>query len=326
MRGIALDAAGELELTTGLSEPVTRPGEVKIKVLAGGVCGSDLHSIASKVARPSSPWTIGHEGGGVVVEVGDDVTGLSVGDLVVVEPNFVCRMCEFCLSGRSNVCVRRTVVGAHVPGIFAERVAVPAAFAWKLPAGTPKNVMATVEPTVVAYRAVDRYLPTSARNVLVVGAGSQGLSVVQRLVARGLTPAVSEPSEENRSTALSEGARDVADDPAELFDLVFETSGAAGGYTTALDRAQKMAQICLIGQPTGAVPTDVRRVVQLELNIQGHVIYNHPHDFGNVIKEYVEHPSEVGLREPVGPGQAVRDILDARALPGKIVIDLEDWD
>jgi threonine dehydrogenase-like Zn-dependent dehydrogenase len=326
MKGIALNRAGELELTNDLAEPQTAPGEVKIKMLAGGVCGSDLHSIASGVSRPSYPWPIGHEGGGVVVEAAPEVTGLAAGDLVVIEPNFVCMTCHWCLSGRSKMCVNRVVIGAHVQGIFTEFATVPARFAWKLPAGTAKDVMATVEPAVVAYGAVDRYLPASPRNVLVIGAGSQGLLVIQRLAAAGFAPAVSEPDAASLAQAITHGARDAGEQPGERFDLVFETSGAAAGFGTALERAEKMGHICLIGQPSQPVPTTLRTIVQNELSIQGHLIYNHPHDFQTAVTTYARHPAPpIGLRDAVGPGQAVHDILAARALPGKIWIDFENW-
>jgi threonine dehydrogenase-like Zn-dependent dehydrogenase len=326
MKGIALNRAGELELTSDLAEPRTAPGEVKIKMLAGGVCGSDLHSIASGVTRPSYPWPIGHEGGGVIVETGPGVDSLAAGDLVVIEPNFVCMKCYWCLSGRSKMCLNRVVIGAHVPGIFTEFATVPAPFAWKLAAGTPGDVIATVEPAVVAYGAVDRYLPASPRNALVIGAGSQGLLVIQRLVAAGITPAVSEPDSSNLAQAITHKARDVSEQPDERFDLVFETSGAAAGFTTALERAEKMGQICLIGQPSQPVPANLRTIVQKELSIQGHLIYNHPQDFQTAVTTYAQQPAPpIGLRDAVGPGQAVHDILAARTLPGKIWIDFENW-
>lgn len=326
MKGIALNRAGELGLTSDLAEPQAAPGGVKIKMLAGGVCGSDLNSIASGKPRPSYPWPIGHEGGGIIVETAPGVTGLAVGDLVVIEPNFVCMTCSWCASGHSKMCVNRVVTGSHVPGLFTEFVAVPARFAWKLPAGTPKHVMATVEPTVVAYGAVDRCLPASPRNVLVVGAGSQGLLVVQRLVAAAIAPAVSEPNSGNLAQAIACGARDASKEPGERFDLVFETSGAAAGFATALERAEKMGQICLIGQPSQPVPTTLRTIVQNELRIQGHLTYNHPHDFQTAVTAYAQRPvPATGLRDAVGPGQAVHDILAARTLPGKIWIDFENW-
>ena len=75
------------------------------------------------------------------------------------------------------------------------------------------------------------------------------------------------------------------------------------------------------------MPTAVRPIVQKELTIRGHLIYNHPHDFGSAITAYAEQPVEPpGLRPPVAPARAVHDIRNARTLPGKIWIDLENWD
>lgn len=327
MKGIALGPDKELILTHDLAEPAPGPGEVKIKMLAGGVCGSDLAAIARSADCPSYPWTIGHEGGGVVVECAPDVTTLAAGDLVVIEPNYVCGKCYWCSLGQTKMCENRIVVSGHVPGIFAEYVTVPAEFAWKLPAGIPKSTLAAFEPAVVAHSAVERYLPTTARNVLVIGAGSQGLPVVHRLVTAGYSPAVSEPNEQNLARALEHGARDMRARPEEMFDLVFETSGTPAGFTTALERAEKMADICLIGQTTKPTPLALRPIVQKEITIRGHLTYNHPRDFAAAVEKIVQAPEEpVGLRPAVNPKQAVQDIQEARSLAGKIWIDLEDWD
>jgi alcohol dehydrogenase/L-iditol 2-dehydrogenase len=327
MKGLALNQDNNLELTDRLEEPEPNPGEVKVKMLAGGVCGSDLHSIGSGVRRPSYPWAIGHEGGGVIVDVAPDVTDLAVGDLVVVEPNYVCLQCYWCRRGETKMCEHRTVVGAHVQGLFREFITASTEFTWKLPPGTPKSVMADLEPKVVADGAVDRYLPTHARNVLVIGAGSQGLLVCLRLAAAGITPAVLDPKPDNLHQAIEIGARDANQDPDERFDLVFETSGAPAGFDTALARAEKLANVCLIGQTARPVQLPLRPMVQRELTIQGHLIYNHPRDFRTTITEYLQDPhAPIGLREPVTPKQGLQDILEAHQLPGKIFIDLEDWD
>lgn len=325
MRGIALTETNELVLSDSLPEPEVGPGQVLIRMTAGGVCGSDLSSIASGVERPYYPWAIGHEGGGIVVERAEDVSGIEIGDLVVIEPNFACLACEWCLRGRTKLCVNRVVIGSHLPGIFAEYVAVPAEFVWRLPADTPLEVIAAFEPAVVAYSAVEHQLGRGPRSALVVGAGSQGILATQRLVDAGLVPAVIEPNAANFETAVRIGARGL-NDPDEVFDLIVETSGAGAGLQSAIAHVGRESTLTLIGQTSSSVALATRTLVQNEVRIQGHIIYDHPVDFATMRDRVAAddfHPQ--GVRERVGPAQAVTDILNARNLGGKIVIDFSDW-
>lgn len=327
MKSITLVENNLLDISEVVPEPEIGPGEVKVRMLAGGICGSDLSVIHGTRAIPGYPWVIGHEGGGIVVEIAADVSELAVGDTVIIEPNIACMHCVWCLRGETKMCVSRGILGINQPGIFSEYVSVPAPFAWKVPASTPKSVLASFEPSVVAHVAVQRYLGVTYNNVLVMGAGSQGLIVVALLAQAGFTPAVAEPNHDKMATALSHGARGLADNPDELFDLVFETSGAPAGFQSAIDHSEKLGTLCVIGQ--SARPTEVisQTIVQRELTINGQLIYNHPGDFGSAIASLADQSLDptIALREPVGPTQGISDILAAAELGGKIWIDFEDW-
>jgi alcohol dehydrogenase/L-iditol 2-dehydrogenase len=327
VKSITLVENNVLKLTNTVPEPNVSRGEVKIRMLAGGVCGSDLSVIHGTRAIPGYPWIIGHEGGGIVVDVADDVSNLVKGDLVIIEPNIACMRCTWCLRGETKMCALRGILGINMPGIFSEFVVIPAPFAWKVPASTPKSVLASFEPSVVAHVAVQRYLGAKYNNVLVMGAGSQGLIVIALLVQAGFAPAVSEPNPEKMVAALSHGAHRLSDSPDELFELVFETSGAPAGLRSAIDHAEKLGTLCVIGQ--SGRPTEIisQTIVQRELKINGQLIYNHPQDFGSAIGSLADNSLDptIALREPVSPAQGVSDILAAAELGGKIWIDFEDW-
>lgn len=327
MKSITLVENNMLELSNTFPEPSVEPGEVKIRMLAGGVCGSDLSVIHGAREIPGYPWVIGHEGGGVVVEVAPDVTELAEGDTVIIEPNIACMQCEWCLRGETKMCTHRGILGINRPGIFSEYVVVPAPFAWKVPENTPGGILASLEPSVVAHVAVQRYMDTDYRNVLVMGAGSQGLIVATLLVQAGFTPAVSEPNRDKMATAVSRGARKLSDNPEELFDLVFETSGAPTGFQSAIDHTEKLGTLCVIGQ--SGRPTEVisQTIVQRELKIHGQLIYNHPRDFRSAIASLADNSLDptIALRKPVSASQGISDISVAADLNGKIWIDFETW-
>jgi Threonine dehydrogenase and related Zn-dependent dehydrogenases len=329
VKSIVLVADNQLQLASDTPEPEIGPGQVKVRVLAGGVCGSDLSVIHGRREIPRYPWTIGHEGGGEIVEVASDVDGLAVGDHVIIEPNFACMQCAWCLRGETKMCVNRIILGITTPGLFAEFVVVPAPFAWKVPNSTPASVLASLEPSVVAHVAVQRYLSEASpdASVLVVGAGSQGLIVTALVAQSGRTPAVSEPNAEKLAAAMRHGARDATETPDARYDLVFETSGAPAGLRSAIDRAERLGVLCVIGQTSRATEIVSQTIVQNELHINGQLIYNHPVDFAAAIASLGNGTLDptIALREPVSASQAITDMLAAAELGGKIWIDFEEW-
>lgn len=327
MKAIVVDQSGNLRLVDDMPIGPLPLGHVRISILAGGVCGSDLHAIRAAKGGTPLPQIIGHEAGGRVVDVSPDVTSHRTGDIVVVEPNYVCMTCRWCRCGKTKMCDSRTVVSRDVPGLFSEYVDVPARFAWRLPQETPLGVLASLEPTLVARVAVDRMDVTSDAKVLIIGAGSQGQSVAHSLLSNGITPAVLDPNRSKLEAALVAGATEALPLSEAAYDVVFETSGTVPGSRTALESIGKLGRICLIGQTQDPVAFPTRTIVQKEITIQGSVIYNHPTDFASAITDYKSGVLDprVGMREPVGPRQAVIDIGRADDLDGKIWIAFNDW-
>nr|MDT0664359.1 alcohol dehydrogenase catalytic domain-containing protein [Micromonospora sp. DSM 115978] len=215
-----------VEVVDDWPEPQAGVGEVVVAMRALGLCGSDLSVYDGHLSLPSTPWVMGHEGGGEIVAVGDGVTDRQVGQRVVVEPNYCCLTCRACRAGLTSECPNRRIVGINVPGLFAERVAVPARFTWPVPASVPDEALACVEPFAVAQAGLRRAgiglrgaaaavgssdVPTGAGAgaevaCLVVGAGSQGLLMCQALLAVGVRPHVVEPHEGRRALAQQIGA------------------------------------------------------------------------------------------------------------------------
>ena len=274
MKAIVYTAPQQVEPVEDQPEPECGPGDVVVEMRAVGLCGSDLSIYDGQRVPPALPWVMGHEGGGTVVAVGAQVQDRSVGQRVVIEPNYPCFDCPGCRSGLTSNCLRRRVLGMNTPGILAERVAVPAQFAWPVPADWPDEVLACFEPLAVARAAVRRSGVGPRQDCLVVGAGSQGLFVCLALLALGAQPYVTDPHEGRAVHAEKLGARR-AEPRADAYPYVFETAGPPPAFVAALRAAAPGGTVTLIGLSYEPAPLATADVIRRGLTIVGSIIYDH---------------------------------------------------
>jgi threonine dehydrogenase-like Zn-dependent dehydrogenase len=304
-----------LRVMDGWPEPRAGSGQVVVRVLGVGICGSDLALVAGTRQPPSVPWVPGHEAAGVVVAAGAGVDPSRIGQRVVIEPNFPCLHCPACHAGRTSMCPNRTAVGFTAPGTLAELVALPAAYAWPVPDGWADTDAVCAEPLTVALAAIRRSGAAPGSRCLVVGAGSQGALLCLALVAHGITPYVLEPHEGRRRLAAGLGAREAhAGDNG--FSAVFETSGTKAGLTEATTRAARGAIVMLIGLDGHDIRIDTALVVRRQLTLRGSMIYDHPGDFAATLKSAVRSPGQV-LRACYRLADAETAMRAAREAPGK---------
>ena len=178
------------------------PFEVQVKVVACGVCGTDVHILEGKFQIFSPPRVIGHEYVGTVVAVGSAVTKVKVGDRVAVEQGLPCDRCYFCRDGREHQCNHRY---AH-PGGFAEYTCVLERMCHKLPEGLPWEVGALAEPVACGLRVLDMAKIRSGDIALVEGGGTIGCIMTQLLLHSGICKViVSEPVEHRRKIVEAVG-------------------------------------------------------------------------------------------------------------------------
>ncbi|HET9967707.1 MAG TPA: alcohol dehydrogenase catalytic domain-containing protein [Streptosporangiaceae bacterium] len=318
MRAVVLDAEPRaLRLVCDWPEPQPGPGEVLVQVRGVGICGSDLALHAGRRQPPSFPWVVGHETFGEIAATGPGVDASRTRQRVVVEPNIPCGTCPACRGGRTSACPYRKVLGFSVPGTLAERIAVPAAFAWPVPPDWGDGDAVCAEPLTVAHTAIRRALALSAaaEHCLVIGAGSQGTLACVALAASGITPAVLDPQPGRRALAAELGARTA--EPGEGgFGLVFETSGAPEALAEAVDRTARGGLIVLMGLNSQPVPLVTQRIVQRQLTLMGSLIYDHPRDFAAVTGAGNRRAGRV-LRACYPMAQAETAFLAAAAVPGK---------
>jgi threonine dehydrogenase-like Zn-dependent dehydrogenase len=324
MRAVVLSAPGRVALMSNWPEPAPGPHDVVVAIRAVGLCGSDLSVYDGTRPAPELPWVMGHEGGGDIVAVGEQVHDRELGQRVVIEPNYPCMRCRYCRLGHTSACRERGIVGINRPGLLAERVAVPAQFTWPVDAAAPGELLATVEPFAVARAAIHGADVTAGDRCLVVGAGSQGLLVCLSLLALGAHPDVIDPHQGRAKLAVKLGARHAGD--GNDYPFVFETAGFPAAVREALDRAAPLATVVLIGLNQADLPLSILELVRQQLTLQGTLIYNHPDDFADTLKA-LDHgflPSRViGAR--FAPDDADAAFSQARTVVGKTWIDLSPW-
>ncbi|MFI7497680.1 zinc-binding dehydrogenase [Streptomyces sp. NPDC049687] len=283
MRAAVLTGTCRVETVADWPEPSCGPRDVVVEVGGVGLCGTDLAVFHGKRRPPEVPWVMGHEGFGRIVATGAAVRDRTVGQTVVVEPNYACLKCVDCLRGLTSACPHRTIVGLNAPGVLAERIALPGHFAHPVPDVLSGADLASAEPYTVARTAVRRSGVTAGDRCLVVGAGAQGLLVCLILARVGARPVVVEPHPQRAARARRLGA--LADDGRAGFTFVFETSGHAPALRPALDRAAPGATVVLVGLNSDPLPLTTDDVVRRQLVIRGSMIYDHPHDFADAMAE-----------------------------------------
>ena len=286
MRALVKTAPGEghLELKEW-PEPVPGRGEVKLRIAAVGVCGTDLHIIKGRWAC-NPPVVLGHEWCGTVVEAGPEVTHLSLGDRVVSSnPARTCGHCYHCRAGNDFMCPERVSAGYMIDGAFADYLCIDAGRCHKLPDQVTFRQAAIGEPLSVAVHAViERTTVHSGDLVLVSGPGSIGLLTMQvaklegaRVIIAGLAKDRARLDCARRLGAdviVNVEEQDVVQVVRELSggrgaDLVYECSGSAASLANCLEAVRKEGTLGQLGVYPGPVTADFGKVMMKELRVIG---------------------------------------------------------
>ncbi len=276
MRALVKAARGKGLIETR-QVPVPRVDEdsVLVRVLAAGICGSDV-----KILHDEHPYfppvVMGHEFSGEIVRVGGGVEGWSVGDRVVAEVHgSVCGSCRFCLSGKSHVCPSKRAMGWGMDGGFAEYVKVPAWLLHRVPDGVSHEEAALSEPTaIVVHGMLERARVEPEDFVVVLGCGPLGLLALQMAKAEGASRVVVTGTGQDEKIRLPMALELGADravnaekiDPVELVmeetggvgaDLVADLSGAPSAIRQGMEMVRVHGRFVAIGIPAAediAVP------------------------------------------------------------------------
>lgn len=274
--------------------PKVKENEVLVKLEYVGICGSDLHyyetgAIGDYVVEP--PFVLGHEPGGTVVEVGENVKDLKVGDRVALEPGKTCGHCEFCKTGRYNLCPDVVFFATPpVDGVFQEYVAHEADLCFKLPDNVSTLEGALIEPLAVGFHAAVQGDAHLGQKAVVMGAGCIGLVSMMALKARGVSEVyVVDIMEKRLEKALELGATGVINGSKEDvlervkaltngtgMDLVIETAGTEITTRQAVHIAKKGSNIVLVGySKSGEMTLPMSLVLDKELTFKTVFRYRH---------------------------------------------------
>lgn len=198
-----------------IEKPQAQDGEVLIKVMACGICGTDVHIFhGDEGAAPTPAGTVlGHEFAGVVEAIGNGVKGVSVGDRVCVDPNKLCNECDYCKSGIGHFCENMIGIGTTVNGGFAEYCVVPQSQVYKIADTTTYEMAAMTEPVACCVHGIDMCNISCGDTVAVIGGGMIGMIMLQLAKISGAGKLIMiEPVEEKRAMAKKLGA-DICIDP-----------------------------------------------------------------------------------------------------------------
>jgi 2-desacetyl-2-hydroxyethyl bacteriochlorophyllide A dehydrogenase len=329
MRAAILESPGRM-IVQDAPEPCPGPDEVLIQIELAGVCGSDVALFEGN--RPAAyPLILGHEAIGRIVD--------SAGTRVVIEPNIPCGTCGVCRRGRGNVCPDKRSLGLNSPGVFAERVAVPAEFVHPLPPEIGVLDAVGLEPLAVAVHAFGVGRVAAGDPVAVIGCGTEGLLLVQVAVAMGARVLAADVRAEPLAAAQRLGAEEVVQIPADDAQhevaggvaahwspvVVFEAAGSGRAVETALHMVANGGSVVVIGLAITAVPIVPLHFVRRGLSLLGSLIYDHPEDFQRSI-ELVRS----GQVKPSAHASQIASLADAEAAlqlnaagrTGKVVLDV----
>jgi L-idonate 5-dehydrogenase len=269
MRAVICHGAHDLRVEAFSEEPgPLAPGHVRIRMAAGGICGSDLHyhhDGGFGVVRVREPMALGHEASGIVEALGEGVGGLAVGALVAVNPSQPCGVCEPCRSGHERHCVDMRFNGSamrfpHVQGLFRERVDVPATRAFAMGPGVAAEEAALCEPFAVALHAVRQAGDIAGKRVLVTGCGPIGVLVIvaarlagaSEIVATDIAPhslAMARRFGADSCIDVGQGADALApwQQGKGSLDAAFECSGNARAYGPAIAALRPRGVMVAVG-------------------------------------------------------------------------------
>jgi propanol-preferring alcohol dehydrogenase len=287
MRAAVVRAFGKPLTIEEVAIPTPGPGEVLIKVVASGVCHTDLHAADGDwPVKPTLPFVPGHEGAGIVAGVGPGVTRMKEGDPVgVAWLHDACGACEYCITGWETLCEAQHNSGYSVDGAFAEYVIGSAAYVGRLPDRPDFAAMAPILCAgVTTYKGIKETEAKPGQWLAISGLGGLGHLAVQYAKAMGLHVAALDVTEDKLALARSLGA-DVTVDariPDAAQQLVKQTGGGAHGvlvtavspaaFAQALQMVRRKGTVSLVGLPPGDFPTPIFDVVLKRITVRGSIV------------------------------------------------------
>jgi len=269
-------------------DPTVGDDDVLVRVKACGICGSDVHGATGKTGRRLPPLIMGHEAAGVVEAMGKNVSGFDKGDRVCFDSTVYCNQCDACRSGRFNRCVKRQVLGVSVPdfkrhGAFAEFVAVPSWIVSKIPKNLSFAHASLLEPASIGMHAANRAPISKDDTVLILGAGTIGLFILQGCRFRGAAKAIVADINDFRLGVAKQLGANVFINPLQSdlreavlketqnqgVDVALEAVGYARTFAQAVSATKTGGSIVAVGNLEPKAEFDLQQLVAREHSFIG---------------------------------------------------------
>ncbi len=267
MKAMLLTGIDQMQMSDVPDPVIENDTDVLIKMAAVGVCGSDVHyyvsgRIGSQVVR--YPFTVGHEGAGVVEKIAPAVTNVRPGDRIAIEPAVSCRQCDQCKAGRRHTCRKLKFLGCpgQIEGCLCEYIVMPQECCFKIKDSMTFEQAAISEPLAIGVYAVKQSIPIAGAKVGILGAGPIGLSVLLPARAQGAEKIYVTDKIDDRIKIAKDAGADWADNPDKQnivedilkeepngLDVVFECCGRQEALDQALELLKPGGKLMLIGIP-----------------------------------------------------------------------------
>lgn len=337
MRAAVVRALGQPLSIEEVPIPVPRAGEVLVKVVASGVCHTDLHAAHGDwPVKPTPPFIPGHEGAGIVAAVGQGVTGLKDGDPVgIAWLHDACGQCESCITGWETLCPSQRNSGYSVNGCFAEYAIGSAAYVGRLPANADFAALAPILCAgVTTYKGIKETDARPGEWLAVSGIGGLGHVAVQYAKAMGLHVVAIDVADDKLQLARTLGAdvtvNATAPDAAAL--VTKYTDGGAHGilvtavsvpaFSQALQMVRRKGTVSLVGLPPGDFPTPIFDVVLKRITVRGSIVGTRK-DLAEALAFAAE--GKVRAHIHTAPLDSINDIfaaLKSGSVDGRMVLDM----
>lgn len=320
--------------------PVPAPGhgEVLVKIVATGVCHTDLHAAAGDwPVKPSPPFVPGHEGVGVVAAAGAGVKNVKEGDAVgIAWLHDACGSCEYCVSGWETLCEAQHNSGYGVNGSFAEYAIGDAAYVGRLPSNPDFVRLAPILCAgVTTYKGIKETEAKPGEWIAISGIGGLGHVAVQYAKAMGLHVIALDVAEEKLALARNLGAELAIDarSPDAASQVLKATGGGAHGvlvtavsppaFSQALRLVRRRGTISLVGLPPGEFPTPIFEVVLKRITLRGSIVGTRK-DLAEAIEFAVEGKVRAHIHEAqLGDINGVFADMQAGKIDGRIVLTIQ---
>ena len=328
MKALQIFQAGECRIVD-LPRPSLHSGEVLLRLRYVGFCGSDLNTFRGANNMVTFPRIPGHEIGAVIEGWAPDVPdGLSVGQVVTVNPYTNCGKCASCRRGRVNACEHNETLGVQRDGAMAEYIAVPWQKVMPCP-GISVRDAALIEPMSVGFHAVSRGRVQKDDVVMVVGCGMVGLGAVVAAVQRGADVIAADIDDDKLKIALALGAKytynTISGEGCDICpDVIIEAVGSVPTYRLALERVAFTGRVVCIGYAKTDVPLQTGLIVKKELDVMG-TRNADPADFCAVMEYVRAHDVEQFISGIIEPEDAQKTLEEWSAAPGRVFRILTKW-